>query len=191
MPEHSTIDETRLIAGRECGSCNVCCVALTIRDPELQKAGGYRCRNARRDNSCAIYDTRPQACRSFYCGWRFLKWIREPLRPDRSGVLVRLHGEAPDSQGGARIGVVFTLLNGAALKADGLAESVAAAVAADLPVFVNIPGRPGYTSAQARINEVLEHAVSTKDREGVLQILRQLWATGRSGPRERIRDLPS
>ena len=35
----------QVIEGRECGSCTVCCVALTIDDPALQKVQGYRCPN--------------------------------------------------------------------------------------------------------------------------------------------------
>ena len=186
MLENDICDERNLVPGRSCGACNVCCVALTIKDPELQKAQGHRCRHARRDNSCGIYETRPQACRTFYCGWRLLKWIREPLRPDLSGVLVRLHGEISAVDGTRRLGVVFTLLTGAALKADGLAETVAAAVTAELPVFVNVPGPPGYTSAQARINDVLEHAVLTRDKAAVQRILSELWTAGRSGARKRI-----
>ena len=88
-----------LVAGRECGTCNVCCVALTIDDPALRKAQGYRCRNATRDNGCTIYEDRPGTCRAFFCGWRRLKWVREPLRPDRSGVLVRLHFEVSQATG--------------------------------------------------------------------------------------------
>lgn len=179
--------ELPLVAGRSCGECNVCCVALTIRDPELQKPQGIRCRNALPDNSCAIYATRPQQCRSFFCGWRHLKWVREKLRPDRSGVLIRLHGEVTRETGAVRMGVVFTLLNAAALRAEGLAESVAAAVAADVPVFLNIPGPPGYTSAQVKINEVLAEPVRLKDRQAVLGILRQLRRLGLKGEKTKIR----
>ena len=178
--------ETELVAHRTCGACNVCCVSLTIDDPELQKPQGYRCRHAKRDNSCAIYPSRPHTCRTFYCGWRYLKWIREPLRPDQSGVLVRLRGEISQADGTKQLGVEFTLLNGAALKAEGLAELIAAAVAADVPVFLAIPGPPGYTSSQARINEVLYDAVCTMDKAAVLRILGELRAKGRHGDRRRI-----
>ncbi len=160
-------------------------MALTIDDPELQKVQGYRCRHAQRDNSCRIYATRPHTCRTFYCGWRRLKWIREPLRPDRSGVLVRLHGEI-NADGAERLGVEFTLLTSAALRADGLAESIAAAVAAEIPVFLSLPGPPGYTSAQARINEVLHDAVRSRDKAAVLRILAEIRAKGRAGKRQRI-----
>ncbi|HET6240331.1 MAG TPA: hypothetical protein VFE41_35990 [Acetobacteraceae bacterium] len=176
--------EPELVAGRECGSCNVCCVALTIDDPELKKPQGYRCRNALPDNSCAIYATRPHTCREFYCGWRQLKWIRETLRPDRSGVLVRLHVEVSD--GTPRMGVVFSLLTHAALKADGLAETIAAGVLADVPVFLHVPGPPGYTASQVRINEAVQHAVLTKDKPALLQTLRRLRAIGRAARHEPI-----
>ncbi|MBW4093852.1 MAG: hypothetical protein HIU82_22580, partial [Proteobacteria bacterium] len=179
-------DDPRLVPGRTCGGCNVCCVVLTIDDPELQKVQGYRCAHAQRDNGCGIYENRPRTCRVFHCGWRSLKWVREPLRPDRSGVLVQLQGEISPTDGAKQLGVTFTLLNRAALKAEGLAESVAAAVAAGIPVFLAIPGPPGYTSARAKINAELEDAVGRKDKAGVLRILQDLYRTGRSGERRRI-----
>lgn len=130
--------------------------------------------------------TRPTSCRKFYCGWRRLKWIRESLKPDQSGVLVRLHGYISKTDGTKHLGVEFTLLTSAALKAEGLAESVGAAVAAGLPVYLCIPGPPGYTSAQARIDGVLRDAVHAKDKAAVLRILREARAKGRSGEHQRI-----
>jgi Fe-S-cluster containining protein len=186
MPEPDTSEKSELVPGRACGTCNVCCVALTIDDPELQKPQGYRCRNTLPDKSCAIYATRPQTCRAFYCGWRRLKWIRETLRPDISGVLVRLHGELSSSNGKPTLGVMFTLLTDAALRAEGLAESVAAAVAADIPVYLHVPGPPGYTASRARLNEALRDAVLARDKQAVLQILRKARAMGRSGKHEPI-----
>jgi hypothetical protein len=178
--------ENRLVPGRACGSCNVCCVALTIDDKALQKVQGYRCRHTLPDKGCAIYETRPDTCRTFFCGWRRLKWIRETLRPDISGVLVRLQYEVSTAMKTQRLGVAFTLLNNASLKADGLAESIAAAVAADVPVYLHIPGPPGYTASQAKINDVLHQAVATKDKAAVLRILRQARAKGRSGKHEPV-----
>ena len=170
-----------LVPDRECGSCNVCCVALTIDDPAMQKLQGIRCRNALPDHRCAIYDARPQTCRTYFCGWRQLKWIRPTLRPDTSGVLVRLQHEPPRSTYAQRIGVIFTLLTGAALKAEGLAESVAAGVAAEVPVYLAIPGPPGYTGGQAQINDALRDAVFLKDKAEVLRILQQARTEGRKG----------
>ncbi len=162
------------LPGRECDGCNVCCVALTIDEPELQKPQGYRCRNALPDNRCSIYSTRPDTCRRFNCGWRLLRWVRPTLRPDRSGVLIRLHGHPVDG-----LGIIVTLLNRAALKADGLAETVAAAVAAGRPVYLHVPGPPGYTSGRARIDAELAGPVAAKNKAAVLDFLRQALRLGR------------
>ena len=174
-----------LIADRECGSCNVCCVALTINDAELQKPQGIRCSHAQRDGSCAIYATRPGTCRDFYCGWRQLKWVPKTLRPDQSGVLVRLHGEVA-KDGTKRLGISVTLLDKSAFKAEGLAETVAAAVAADKPVYLHVPGKPGYTSSLARINDAVAEAVAFRDKAALLAMLRSLQKQGRAGPQTRI-----
>ncbi len=174
-----------VIPGRECGSCNVCCVALTIDDPELQKPQGYRCKNAQPDNRCGIYADRPQTCRSFNCGWRLLKWVKQPLRPDPSGVLIRLHG-AVAANGERQLGIAITLLTKAALKAEGLAETIAAAVNADRPVYLNVPGPPGFTAAQARLNDALIEPVLARDKARVLEVLRQARRQGHGGPRKPI-----
>lgn len=178
--------EPELVASRSCGECNVCCVSLAIDDPVLQKQEGHRCRHAQRDNSCAIYEARPQTCRTFYCGWRRLKWIRETLRPDKSGVLVRLHGELLMDTGEKHLGVIFSLLNAAALKADGLAESVAAGVGAGVPVYLHVPGPPGHTGCHVRINEALHDAVLNRDKAAVLETLRQIRNMARTMPHERV-----
>ena len=67
------------------------------------------------------------------------------------------------------------------MKAEGLAESIAAAVSAGVSVYLRIPGPPGYTSSQARVNELLEHAVITRDKPAVLRLLREARAKGRRG----------
>jgi hypothetical protein len=183
----TTETEQALVPGRTCGTCNVCCIALTIDEPALRKPQGFRCRNAQSDNSCAIYETRPDTCRTFFCGFRQLRWVRDTLRPDVSGVLIKQHGEIARATGQRRMGIAVTLLNGDALKAEGLAETVAAAVAADIPVFLNVPGPPGYTSAEARMNEVLADAVHRRDKSEILKLLRIARSKGRSGKRDPIR----
>jgi Fe-S-cluster containining protein len=169
--------EPDLLPGRSCGECNVCCVALTIDDPALQKPQGYRCRNSLPDHGCAIYNDRPQTCRTFFCGWRQFKWVKEKLRPDRSGVLIRMHSR--ETTDGKRIGIVFMLLDRASLRAEGLAESIAAAIAAEIEVYINVPGPPRYTIG--RLNDALRNAVLTGDKPEMLKILRNAWNAGRSG----------
>ncbi len=159
---------------------------LTIRDPALQKVQGVRCPNACLGAGCTIYDSRPHACRAFYCGWRQLKWVRQTLRPDKSGVLVRLRGERSQVSNAQRVGVIFTLLSRAGLKADGLAESIAAAVSAAIPVYIEVPGPPGYTSGMAKVNDALIGPVLAKDKATVLRILRQAWTAGRRGEHQPV-----
>jgi hypothetical protein len=187
MEQRPMFDEKNppLVPGRECGDCNVCCVDMTIDDPALRKPQGVRCHNALPDNRCIIYETRPQTCRHFFCGWRMLKWIKPGLRPDTSGVLVTLTF-ANKTSPQAGMGVMFTLLRKDALKSEGLAETIAAAVAAGAPVHIRIPGPPGYTSASARIDEVLRPAVLTRDKAAVLRWLRRAWREGHKGDFEKI-----
>ncbi len=174
-----------LLPDRSCGPCTVCCVALTIDDPELRKPQGFRCRELTASAGCGIYATRPVTCRAFFCGWRSLKWVRPTLRPDVSGVLIQLRDADPE-KGGVQ-GVNFTLLNKAALKAEGLAESVAAAVNAGVAVFLTIPGPPGYTSASARVDAELTASVAARDKAGLLRVLTELHERGRVGKRAAIR----
>ena len=177
--------EFPLVADRACGECSVCCVDLTIEEPDLMKPQGYRCPHLAQAGGCGIYPSRPNTCRLFHCGWRRLKWVREALRPDRSQVLVKLRPVGKGAE--AVLGVDFMLLSKSALKAEGLAESVAAAVHSGLPVFLTIPGPPGYTSASARVDGELGAAVAARDKAGLLRILAELHEAGRVGKRAPIR----
>lgn len=168
--------ETNLVAGRSCGTCNVCCVVPTIDEPALQKLPGYRCHNALPSGACAIHAARPRTCREFFCGWRALKWIGEGLRPDASGVLVRLVKEATLVQGLERSAVTFTLLDDASLQAPGLAEAIAAAIHADVSTHLIVPGPPGYASSRVRLNEALGEAVRQRDKPALLRTLGELRA---------------
>ena len=182
-----TAEQTQaLVPDRACGACNVCCVALTIDDDGLRKPQGVRCRHARHDNSCAIYADRPRTCRSFYCGWRRFRWVSALLRPDVSGVLIREHLHIDAATGREDWGVSIMPLNAAATRADGLAETVAAAVYAGLRVYLNVPGRPGFTAAHARIDEALLPAVLLRDKAQVLDLLSEMWAAAGTGKRRRI-----
>jgi Fe-S-cluster containining protein len=166
--------DTNLVVGRSCGSCNVCCVVPTIDDPALQKLPGYRCDNAQPGGACDIYETRPRTCRAFFCGWRRLDWIADGLRPDASGVFVRLatEGEFATAPGG--FAVMVTLLDGESLKAEGLADTVAAAIRADLDAYLIVPGRPGYTSSRVPLNAVLGDIARRMDKAEILRTLERL-----------------
>jgi Fe-S-cluster containining protein len=82
-----------------CGSCNVCCNLLAVVD--LDKPPRQWCHNALRPHGgCAIYPTRPEACKTYECLWlqsqnRVDEGEVMPigLRPNRSGVLFALWDE--------------------------------------------------------------------------------------------------
>src|SRR4051812_14872278 len=55
----------RMVAGRECGTCTLCCKVAAVE--ELNKPNGVWCSHCLSGKRCTIYDQRPQSCRSFYC----------------------------------------------------------------------------------------------------------------------------
>lgn len=80
---------TLLIENRECGACTVCCVNLTINDPELQKLPGVKCKNMVKTGGCKIYENRPKTCRDWYCMWRFIPGLSDEWRPDLKGIVIK------------------------------------------------------------------------------------------------------
>ena len=186
MAAASTPDLNHLVLGRSCGTCNGCCIWLTIEDPELRKAQGLRCSNLRSDSTCAVYPTRPRTCQEYHCGFRRLDWVPDTLRPDLSSVLIGLQYDGPPSNPDRRLGLSFSLLSEAALDAAWLAETVATAVAADLPVWLHVPGPPGHTAAETRIDAVLREFARNGDLATVLRILRLAHARAKQGDFEPV-----
>jgi hypothetical protein len=75
-----------LAPGRECADCTACCKVSAIDAPTLRKPAGVLCPNCTGSN-CAIYDARPEPCRTFFCLWRQVATMPDELRPDRIGVM--------------------------------------------------------------------------------------------------------
>ena len=83
-----------------CGDCRLCCKLLAVPndDGTILSAFGRWCQHAKAGIGCAIYHSRPEACRAFECSWLSSQrgqgpngeaWDRMPpeLRPDRCGVI--------------------------------------------------------------------------------------------------------
>src|SRR3569833_69586 len=117
-----------LVPGRDCGGCTVCCTAMAIDRPEIQKDAGVTCRHCTA-KGCAIYDARPSLCRDYHCGWR----------PDRSQILVEL--EPHDG----RTAISLVLLGNPlkTLRQPWFIDFIATGVRGNLPVMLGIPGPPG------------------------------------------------
>ena len=77
----------------------MCCKTMSVW--EIEKPNGVWCRHVENYQRCAIYDTRPNSCRSFDCLW--LRGVgTEAMRPDRSRVVMveAQDADAPDAPKG-------------------------------------------------------------------------------------------
>ena len=83
--------EARLVEGRECGSCTLCCRVLGIG--EILKPPGQTCPDCAVGEGCTIYDRRPLTCRDFYCGFLLMKDLGEEWRPSQSRLILLFDGE--------------------------------------------------------------------------------------------------
>ena len=80
---------TSVVPGRSCGSCTLCCKLFDV--PEVPATAGKWCRHCDPGKGCRIYDTRPQACRKFFCGWMVSPGLGAEWKPERSKMIVLLH----------------------------------------------------------------------------------------------------
>lgn len=80
------MEALRLVPGRECGACTMCCWLLRIE--ALDKPEQTLCRHCEAGAGCTVYDTRPEACREFYCGWRALPFAGAHWYPPDCGMMI-------------------------------------------------------------------------------------------------------
>lgn len=88
MPENRIDLHDEIVkSGRSCGSCAACCTLLGI--PEINKPVRTMCPFLVRKSSlpCGWYETRPQSCRDFVCGW-LAGLMADQDRPDRLGAVI-------------------------------------------------------------------------------------------------------
>jgi len=72
----------RLVPGRECGTCMLCCKVMAIDD--IGKPPGSWCWHIKRGTGCTIYDARPGECRRYFCHWMVDANLSDEWKPDRS-----------------------------------------------------------------------------------------------------------
>ena len=75
-----------LVAGRSCAGCTLCCKLLRI--PELQKPQGKWCTHCEPRRGCTAYETRPQSCREFFCGYLTSQSLSDAWAPTRSRIVL-------------------------------------------------------------------------------------------------------
>jgi hypothetical protein len=168
------VEERDLVPGRTCGECNACCDVLTIDTPELKKLPGVLCPNCINGKGCSIYETRPPVCQNWYCAWRTTGELGEEWRPDRCGILVTVtHNDIPPDY--QQVGLDFELLGGKVRQSlwPPFVEMVAAFIAANVPVFILVPGPPGHVAGKVFLNQSanLKAAVARRDLSATLDEL--------------------
>jgi hypothetical protein len=77
----------RIVAGRECGTCSLCCKVLRIE--ETQSSAGEWCKHCDPGHGCKIHPTRPATCRDFFCMWMTLAEIGDHWKPSKSKMVLR------------------------------------------------------------------------------------------------------
>jgi hypothetical protein len=162
------------VPGRDCGDCTICCEYLKVDIPELQKPAGTLCPNCKMNKGCAIYETRPQLCRDWLCGWRVAKAFGDEWRPDRSGVLVEFDDdEVP--QGFEHPTVKFMLLKMSSVDWPPLVSTIASLINQGKPVYLAIGVANSLQGQKTFLSNAppMRAAVAARDYAGVVGQLQQ------------------
>lgn len=90
-------DDAPLVPGRSCDRCTLCCKVMRVQ--ELAKPKSTWCPHCAIGKGCTIYETRPEECRGFFCGYRRWSEVGEHWFPADSKMLL-----SPELDG-TRIGI--------------------------------------------------------------------------------------
>ncbi len=155
-------------ADKSCGPCQVCCVALKIKTPQLRKEARIPCPHLVQ-KGCGIYESRPPVCRSFLCGWRLMPELDTSWRPDLSGVMLLplSLAQTPKAYRAAGPGWVLVISDGDKAITPRLARLAAGMVERRVAVFLSA------MTPRIQLNEQL---ASAGDPDGVLAVLRRTHA---------------
>lgn len=173
MPGEQLDLARKLVPGRECGACTVCCKVLAIKAPEFKKLPEVLCTHCTEGAGCTIYNARPQVCRDWHCGWRCLAFLGDEWRPDRSGILIEAAtGDIPPDFP-RRDGIKFLLRKGAlnAVLWPPLQSAIASLVNDGVPVFLGIPGPHGYEGRNIFLNYAIASAAAARNRGAIVEQL--------------------
>ena len=70
------------VAGRECGTCTLCCKVFDV--PVLEKPAGQWCAHCKPGHGCTIHLTRPDQCRDYQCFWLLAPFLDPEWKPDKA-----------------------------------------------------------------------------------------------------------
>lgn len=83
-----TNSDARVIPGRECGTCTLCCKVYNI--PEIGKVAGKWCQHCTPGKGCGIHQSLPSQCATFNCMWRTEAKLPAHWKPERSKMVVTI-----------------------------------------------------------------------------------------------------
>jgi hypothetical protein len=159
---------------------------LTIDSPELKKLPGVLCTQCKEGQGCQIYETRPPVCRGWFCGWRVMPQLDDSWRPDISQILVTLTGDdIPPSYKGPAVRID---LLGPVQKIlwPPLVNFIGGMLERRVPLFLSVPGAPGYVSAKVFLNEAMAIAHASRNLARVQQALLQAVELCADHPAEKV-----
>ena len=83
---------TPVVAGRSCTGCTMCCKLLGIK--ELEKPQQNWCSQCNIGVGCKIYDSKPDECSTFFCGYLLNTSIGEAWRPSHCRMVLNYEAHA-------------------------------------------------------------------------------------------------
>src|SRR5262249_23485954 len=78
--------------GRSCNACTLCCKLAAVH--EISKARMQECPNCTTGVGCKIYETRPNACRQFFCEYRLNPEIGEEWKPNLCNMIITVERQS-------------------------------------------------------------------------------------------------
>jgi hypothetical protein len=85
-PQSSTL-ESKIVAGRSCGACTLCCKVFSV--PEVDSPRSVLCKHCVPEKGCSIHLARPQICRDFFCNWLLVDALGPEWQPERSRIVLQ------------------------------------------------------------------------------------------------------
>ena len=165
--------EAELVRGRECAECIVCCIMPTIDRKDIQKLPGMQCRHSLQ-GGCGIYETRPEVCRIFFCGWRRSREFPEDWRPDKSGIFAVLEvNELPQYQ---PLAIILNLVGNPLkiVRRQDFIDLVIRNIRNNVAVYLALPGPPGHQTARVSLNNPPLMEAARRSRADVKTVLELL-----------------
>lgn len=175
-----------LVQDRECGECTVCCVNLTINDPELEKLPGVKCPHMIREGGCKIYSSRPKTCADWYCMWRFMPSLDESWRPDLKGIVIKRVFENIPTGYENKIALDFEIIGGKkAINDIDFINVVGGYIEQGFACFMSY-GKPRTATTMVFLNTMLIPAIQSTNITAIKEQLSKAYKVCVKTPKDKV-----